>query len=138
MLTLRARAEKLGRAKPVLRPAHSMTTIRPTSASFSVRSISKRVTYLEPEGFSRRGLYGFTVPDSVKDHVIIEAGLSGVGRLEIADLNFFNVSTLQGAYTGRRMVSPQDYAAGARCPAHDPSRAARESLFSGGGNSFSC
>ncbi len=48
----------------------------------------KKVTYLEEDGFLRDGSYGFVLPGAIQDHIIIEIGLSGVGRLEIADPQF--------------------------------------------------
>ena len=108
MLSLRARATNLGgQSRYYVRLLYDDHPIYDRELFSSLDQ--KAVTFLEPEGFNRHGLYGFTVPDGVQDHLTVEVGLSGVGRLEVADLNFFNVSTLQGAYTGRRMVSAQEY-----------------------------
>ncbi len=108
LMTLHGRAQNLGAES-----RYYVRLIYDDHASFDQELFSsfdqKGVTYLEPQGFSRRGLYGFTLPGSIRDHVTVEVGLKGPGRLEVADLNFYNVSTLQGAYTGRRLVSQSVY-----------------------------
>jgi hypothetical protein len=104
LLTMRTRAQNLH--------AHSRYFARiyyddsPVYDSELFSSLDqKKVTFLQPEGFIRTGTYGFILPTSIRDHIVIEIGLSGVGRLEIANVNFFNVATLQDAYTGRKQVS---------------------------------
>ena len=69
----------------------------------------KRVTYLEPEGFFRQGNYGFSIPSGIRDHVTVEVGLQGTGKAEISDVNFYNVFSLEGCYSGRRLVSREIY-----------------------------
>ena len=104
VLSMRARAENLG--------SQSRYYVRLTyddDATYDTELFSsfdqKAVTYFQPEGFNRHGLFGFSLPGRIKDHVTVEVGLSGPGTLEIGDLNFYNVSALQGAYTGHRLVT---------------------------------
>jgi len=65
----------------------------------------KKITYFEPNGFIRQGGYGFILPSNIKDHVIVEIGLQGAGKVDVSDVNFLNVFAMEGAYSGRRMVS---------------------------------
>jgi hypothetical protein len=108
VMILRARAENLGaQSRYYVRLYYDNDT--PYDAELFSSSDGKNVTYFQPEGFNRHGLYGFILPARIKDHLTVEVGLSGPGRLEVSDLNFFNVSALQGAYTGRRLVTSEVY-----------------------------
>jgi hypothetical protein len=108
VMILRARAENLGGQSRYY--VHLFYDNDPTYAAELFSSFDpKKVTYYQPEGFNRHGLYGFILPSRIKDHITVEVGLSGPGRLDVADLNFFNVSTLQGAFTGRRLVTNEVY-----------------------------
>ena len=53
--------------------------------AFSSRA-SGKVDYLQPEGFTRKGMYGLMVSAAARERVTIEIGLSGAGRLAIADV----------------------------------------------------
>ena len=108
VMILRARAENLGgQSRYYVRLYYDNDTAYDVELFSSFDQ--KQVTYFQPEGFNRHGLYGFILPDRIKDHVTVEVGLSGPGQLEVSDLNFFNVSSLQGAFTGRRLVTSDVY-----------------------------
>jgi len=70
-----------------------------------------RPSYLHPGGFVRLGNYGLNLPGPPKEFIILEIGLQGKGRLEIGDLDLFEVSALQNAYTGMRRVPRAEYEA---------------------------
>jgi hypothetical protein len=70
---------------------------------------AKKISYLEPEGFFRQGAYGFTIPSGIKDHVTVEVGLKGAGKIEVSDVNFFNVFALEGCYSGRHLATREVY-----------------------------
>ena len=69
-----------------------------------------RVTALHQKGFQRLGAYGTKFPGTLEKYVDVELGLSGIGRLEIADAKLMNVSTLEGIYKGRVIVRESNYA----------------------------
>ena len=106
MLTMRARGEKLG-----LQTRYYVHLIYDDEPYYDLELYSssdgKNVTLFQPEGFTRHGLYGFILPGSIKSQVTVEVGLTGPGRLVISDVNFFDVSALQGAYTGHRLVTAE-------------------------------
>lgn len=70
-----------------------------------------RPSHLHPGGFVRLGNYGLALPGPPDRHLTLEIGLQGAGRLELADLDLFDVSVLQAAYTGWRRVPRAEYEA---------------------------
>lgn len=78
--------------------------------AFSSRAASE-VTYLHKQGFLRLGTYGFTFAAKAEKRVVVEFGLSGQGRLELADPKLMDVMALERAYRGRRIVDREEYEA---------------------------
>lgn len=74
---------------------------------FTSRS-SETKTYLHKTGFVRVGMYGFTAPTYVDNHIIVEFGLKGKGGLELADAQLIDVSAIEGAYAGRRIITESE------------------------------
>ena len=72
--------------------------------AFSSRA-SGKVDYLHPEGFTRKGIYGLTVSAAARERVTIEIGLSGAGRLAIADVELLSVGALDAIYRGRKVIT---------------------------------
>jgi hypothetical protein len=70
-----------------------------------------RPSHLHPGGFVRLGNYGLALPGPPQRHLTLEIGLQGIGQLELADLDLFDVSALQATYTGWRRVSRAEYEA---------------------------
>ncbi len=71
----------------------------------------EKITYLQQRGFSRLGKYALEFPLVVEDHVVLEFGLKGEGRLELTDPKLMSVGSLQRAYTGCRLVTRSEYEA---------------------------
>ncbi len=68
------------------------------------------VTFLHQGGFRRVGKYGVELPAGVTRDLWVEIGLSGTGELAIHDPKLFDVSAIEGAYQGRRVVDAATYA----------------------------
>ena len=83
------------------------------NAEFSDEPVTSRneekATIIHKKGFVRAGKYGLVLPATIKDHVWIEFGLKGVGRLEIADPKLMSVATLEAMYAGRKTVTHAQY-----------------------------
>lgn len=81
-------------------------------SDFDVEVFSTReegeVNYLHRTGFLRRGMYNLTVPQDTKGPIVIEIGLSGPGRLEVAECELLSVGALDAIYRGRRLVTPAE------------------------------
>jgi hypothetical protein len=108
MMTIRVKAENLqAQSRYFARLYYDDNTV-PDLEVISAFD-TKKVTYLEPEGFFRQGSYGFIIPSGIKDHVTVEIGLKGTGKIDVSDVNFFNVFTLEGCFSGRRLVSRDVY-----------------------------
>jgi hypothetical protein len=71
---------------------------------FTSRAPGER-TLLHRTGFTRRGMYGLTVSETAGSTALIEFGLSGRGRLALADAELMDVGTLDSIYRGRRLIS---------------------------------
>ncbi len=67
--------------------------------------------FLHPDGFLRRGIYGLSLPPGTESPIEIEIGLSGRGRLEIADCELLSVGALDAIYRGRTLITAEDRAA---------------------------
>ncbi|NQU43336.1 hypothetical protein HQ520_08620 [bacterium] len=108
MLNVLARAQDMGpTAKYFIRIYYDNSQVfadEPVTAN----SLASR-NYLHPQGFVRIGTYGLQIPTTVRDYVDLEFGLSGVGRVEFLDPQLMNVSTLESAYRGRRVVTQAVY-----------------------------
>jgi len=69
----------------------------------------EKVTYLRQRGFQRQGLYGLILRPEVREHVWLEFGLQGLGRLELWDPKLMSVGALERAYQGRFVVDEDRY-----------------------------
>lgn len=67
-------------------------------------------SFLFPSGFQRRGMYNINFMPA-GDRVFIEFGLKGTGTVVFADPKLMDVSALELAYTGRRIIRAGDAAA---------------------------
>jgi len=65
-------------------------------------------TYLHKKGFIRVGSYGVRFPRTVKEHVDVEFGLEGRGRVELRDPKLMNVAALEDLYPGKRMITESE------------------------------
>jgi len=108
MMTIRVRAENLHAQSRYFARIYYDDDAAPDLEVISAFD-PKRITYLEPDGFFRQGNYGFSIPAGIKDHITVEVGLQGTGKVEVSDVNFFNVFSLEGCYSGRRLVSREVY-----------------------------
>lgn len=72
---------------------------------------SPDVTYLQSQGFRRVGTYAFTIPAETALSVTVEFGLEGEGQIDLADPHFIEVSALEDAFLGRRLVRHSEYEA---------------------------
>ena len=73
------------------------------SEAFTARAEGER-NYLHPDGFIRKGMYGLTVSAEARDTVFLEIGLTGRGRLALADAELISVGTLDCIYHGRQII----------------------------------
>jgi len=71
----------------------------------------ERRTVIHKTGFQRVGAYGVKFSPDTRESVLIELGLSGLGRLELRDPKLFSVKALEGIYTGLKRVTPEEFAA---------------------------
>jgi hypothetical protein len=67
------------------------------------------VTFLHKKGFVRTGRYNFLLPSKPGRCVWLEFGLSGPGRVAMADPKLFSVGALEFAYKGKMIVSRAEY-----------------------------
>ena len=71
----------------------------------------EKKTFLHRKGFVRVGSYGVKFSTAAREYVTVELGLSGDGRLELADPKLFSVAALEGLYKGKKLVTETEYAA---------------------------
>jgi len=69
------------------------------------------MTFVHQKGFNRVGRYGVVLPPSVAGGVVVEFGLKGPGEVVMADPKLMNVSALDRAYTGMRLISREEFEA---------------------------
>ena len=69
----------------------------------------ERRTYTNRYGFVRSGMYGLELPASASERIIVEIGLRGQGVIEIADPQLMDVTAIEYAYRGKRVVAAGDY-----------------------------
>ena len=62
-------------------------------------------TFAMPGGFQRLGLNPVKIPTDIKNKLTFMVRLTGEGKIALQDLQFFNVEAIEGAYSGRRMVT---------------------------------
>jgi len=74
---------------------------------FATRAPGER-NYLYQTGFLRRGMYNLNIPRGTLGPVTIEIGLSGAGRLEVAECEVVSVGALDAIYRGRRLVTESE------------------------------
>jgi hypothetical protein len=72
-------------------------------------TVGEKKTFLHKDGFVRAGAYGVRLPTGVREAMVVEFGLSGVGELELADPKLLSVSALVGAYGGMQQISRSDF-----------------------------
>ncbi len=78
------------------------------SVLFQGRALS-RPSFMFPSGFARHGSYDLSfLPSS--ETVILEFGLSGPGEIMLADPKLVDVSALEYAYRGRRIIDEEEAA----------------------------
>ncbi|NLF40395.1 hypothetical protein GX586_13205 [bacterium] len=75
---------------------------------FSSREGTKR-TKMQPDGYTRYGRYGVAFPLTLERHAVLELALSGAGDVEFRDIELMNVSALEYAFTGRQIISRDEY-----------------------------
>ncbi|MCX5660326.1 MAG: hypothetical protein NTW19_11475 [Planctomycetota bacterium] len=73
-------------------------------------SENSRVTFIHKDGTVRAGVYGVRFKNPAGGQVRLELGLKGAGTLALTDLKLLSVAALEGAYTGRKIVSAETYA----------------------------
>ena len=64
---------------------------------------------IHPQGFQREGAYGITVPENLRDFLVVEIGLEGPGTLYVADPQLRSVLAMEQVFTGRKIVSETEY-----------------------------
>lgn len=74
---------------------------------FRTASVTK-TSPLFPSGFARQVAYGVRATGAGTGGRILEIGISGTGEVALADPVLMDVSTLDQAYTGRRIVAETD------------------------------
>ncbi len=70
---------------------------------------SARTTVLQPGGFIRLGSYGVAIPERTQEAVVLEFGLSGRGRLELARPEMVSVAALESLTAGRRFATESEW-----------------------------
>ena len=70
-----------------------------------IGSDTKKITFLHKTGFRRLGAYGTKFSTQTTDHVYVEFGLVGPGKLELHDPKLFSVDALESVYKGRKFVT---------------------------------
>lgn len=73
------------------------------------RTKADEVTFLHRKGFVRTGVYDISFSENVKHKIRIEVGLIGRGTLSLVDPQFYSVAALQQVFTGRKIVSEDEY-----------------------------
>lgn len=76
--------------------------------AFASRAAPK-ITYLQQEGFWRLGKFDLKFPVIIEKYAVFEIGLNGEGSFEVTDLKLMDVSGLQAAFTGRKIVGEAEY-----------------------------
>jgi len=66
-------------------------------------------SFIQPNGFVRVGNPVVTIPTSVERYVELEFGLDGAGTVELHDAQLMDVGAIEGAYTGHRLISSEEY-----------------------------
>ena len=65
--------------------------------------------FLQRDGFQRYGRNGLVFPHGIEQSVTVELGLAGIGKVAFDDLQLIDISALDDAFTGRRVVSQAIY-----------------------------
>ncbi|MBD3239345.1 MAG: hypothetical protein GF331_02075, partial [Chitinivibrionales bacterium] len=76
---------------------------------YTSRQEAKR-TYVHKSGFVRVGKYGVSFTPHVQRFVELEFGLEGKGAVELHDAQLIDVSAIEQAYLGRKIISESEYA----------------------------
>lgn len=108
MVTILARATNLGAQSYYYCRMFHDTSVHSINETFISREVAKK-DFAHRAGFVRVGSYGVEIPSSTRDSVILEFGLNGQGRLELADAQCINVFALEAAYKGKKLVSRREY-----------------------------
>jgi hypothetical protein len=61
------------------------------------------------DGYERIGASPLIIPFDMKEGLTITVGLTGPGLMRIRNLEFFNVESVEGLYSGRKIVRQSDY-----------------------------
>ncbi len=61
-------------------------------------------TVVQPHGFVREGFYGIDLGDPEAVYYTLEFALDGAGSVELGEIEFLNVSALEDAFKGRRLM----------------------------------
>jgi hypothetical protein len=75
---------------------------------FTERLLAKK-TLLHKTGFRRVGAYGVKIPFRAREKVIVELGLTGAGKVAFDDFQLYNVSAIEEAYEGRKILAESDF-----------------------------
>lgn len=70
-----------------------------------------RITFIHKAGTVRAGAYAVRFKEAQGKTYRLELGLSGAGSLAVTDLKLLSVAALEGAYTGRKIVTAEQYEA---------------------------
>lgn len=81
----------------------------PGFVEFFAGNSGPKVNFLHRTGFRRVGAYGVRFPEEARDYCVLEFGLSGNGRLELAEPQLLDVTALESFYKGRLLVSEAEY-----------------------------
>lgn len=69
----------------------------------------EKKTVVHKTGFQRLGMSSLVLDKNAKDFVEIEFGLTGPGRLEVADPKMLSMSPLESMFDGKTLVSESKY-----------------------------
>ncbi len=76
-----------------------------------VNAESTRATFALPGGLHRIGVDPVIIPADLKDKLTLYFGIGGQGTLTIQDIQFFNIESVEGLYSGRKFVREENLAA---------------------------
>ncbi len=107
-ISILARAEKLGATSKFFCRLYCDDNPEFHKEIISAQPKSK-ITCLQRTGFARLGSYGLKIPRETREHFYIEFGLSGPGRVELADPVLCSVNALESAFIGHKIVSESQY-----------------------------
>lgn len=109
LISLLVKPESLGGVSSYFARVYLDDNTTPSEIFQSRRVRSPTVVNLT--GFQREGTYGFVVPEEARQSVTFEFGLQDTGLIYLTDPRIQSVLTLEQAFTGRVLVSEEEFAA---------------------------